>query len=137
MPLFIANRHQYQHLVVDGGVDHHPGSPSQLSVGRDVHEHGVLVGHQSVHDLRAELKDLSVPMIVKTNVWFPSVSEFPSISAKDDTKKRETTDSTRGVKIRFGGESGRWGRPGNLVLSRLMLDKGQFTRWEHRLQGRT
>lgn len=52
----------FTYLVVDGGVDYHPCPPSQLPVRWDVDEHGVLVGHESVDDLRAELEDLSVPV---------------------------------------------------------------------------
>jgi hypothetical protein len=55
---------------VDGGVDHGPRAPAQLAVGRDVHDDGLLVGAQSVHDVRAELDHLFLhmpPKIASTN----------------------------------------------------------------------
>mmetsp|Transcript_57558 Transcript_57558/g.137061 ORF Transcript_57558/g.137061 Transcript_57558/m.137061 type:complete len:337 (-) Transcript_57558:23-1033(-) len=49
------------HLVwVDGGVDDHPGSSSELTMLGDVDENRVLVVHQSIHDHGAELQDLVV-----------------------------------------------------------------------------
>mmetsp|Transcript_14907 Transcript_14907/g.36607 ORF Transcript_14907/g.36607 Transcript_14907/m.36607 type:complete len:623 (+) Transcript_14907:577-2445(+) len=47
-------------LRVDAGVDDHPGPPAQLTPVRDVHEDGLRVLTQRVHDVRAVLKDLSV-----------------------------------------------------------------------------
>ena len=45
------------HLLVDGGVDHHPRAPAELAVGREVDEHRVLVLAERVDDLGAELED--------------------------------------------------------------------------------
>ena len=46
--------------LVDGGVHHHPRAAAQLAVGGDVHEDGVAVDAQLVHDHRAELENLAV-----------------------------------------------------------------------------
>ena len=46
------------YLGMDGRIHHDPGSATQLSIGRDVDEDGLLEGHQGVHDHRAELEHL-------------------------------------------------------------------------------
>lgn len=57
----IVGANTVSHLLVNGGIDHHPSTTTEFRIGRDIHKHGVLVIYQGVNDLSSELKNLAVP----------------------------------------------------------------------------